>query len=175
MDSLHITKSRAAEPTQPDLHDGKTMNGPMIANYARRKGVLGALIELFRRRAERPRFQPETDVSPRYGIDAVCCNCIYFRWASEQQPHKHSEEAATSSRSRGNCRRYPPAFVPLVWKWASSSKEDQHHQHPTYANGLFADISLPLFTWPIVWSRAFCGEFKLGIPTQAREQDRPHS
>jgi hypothetical protein len=151
------------------------MVGLAIAKYVRRTRLLGALTGLLRRTAEQPRLQAQTDDRPQYGTDAVCCKCIYFRWASEEQPHKPAEGTATSPRLRGNCRRYPPVFVPLVWKHGSSSLEDQNHQHPTPGSVSFADVSLPLFTWPIVWSRAFCGEFRMGIPTQAREQDRPHS
>lgn len=147
-----------------------------ISRYVRRSRFVGALTSFLRWTAEeQPKLQTQTDGRPQYGLDAICCKCIYFRWASEEQHQKPRGEEGTSSRSRGNCRRYPPVFVPLVWKQASSSLEDQNHQHPTYDSVLVADVSLPLFTWPIVWSKAFCGEFRIGIPTQAREQDRPHS
>jgi hypothetical protein len=172
---FQVTAWTAPSKPQQDIHHGKAMVDLAIARYVRRTRFLGALTGFLRWTAGQPKLQAQAGGDPQYGTDAICCKCIYFRWASEEQHQKSREETGTSSRSRGNCRRYPPVFVPLVWKQASSSPEDQNQQQPACDSVLFADVTLPLFTWPIVWSRAFCGEFRMGIPTQAREQDRPHS
>jgi hypothetical protein len=141
--------------------------------FFRTKRFFRSLVDMLRHAA--PRSEPRSNAQawPKYGVDAVCCNCVYFRWASQEQLDKVRQHPGAGGvpQSRGNCRRYPPVFVPLLWKSVAPSTEESGQYGP--GSGLFADMSLPIFTWPIVWSRAFCGEFKSGQPTQAREQDRP--
>lgn len=109
------------------------------------------------------------DPARAFGIDAICGNCAYFRRASREQLQRPQEHPQHTLSARGNCRRYPPVFVPLLWKSLSSSTKDVCSE----GSALFADLDQPLFSWPIVWSKAFCGEFRSGSPTQAREESRP--